>query len=87
VEALFDVSYSETGSNRYHSELTTMTYWRDLLQDLEGLYAGLQRSFFIFVRNCGSNVLLSRDNVFVSNFYYLSINAIFNGQMDDYVQF
>ncbi len=38
VEAVFTVSQrSPHGSNRYQNETRTETYWRDLLQDLEGL--------------------------------------------------
>lgn len=36
IEAMFDVRYSETGSNRHQREIVTISYWRDLLQDLEG---------------------------------------------------
>lgn len=37
VDELFKVNCAEEGSNRHRLELGTQTYWRDFLQDLEGI--------------------------------------------------
>jgi hypothetical protein len=38
IEETFNIlSWSERGSNRYALETRTQTYWRDFLQDLEGM--------------------------------------------------
>lgn len=37
VDELFRVNFTEEGSNRHRLELRTHLYWRDFLQDLEGI--------------------------------------------------
>lgn len=37
MDNLFQVTFSEEGSNKYINELKVQTFWRDYLVDLEGI--------------------------------------------------